>query len=255
MRFSKVSLIAAAVSTVITIGGCVSMDTENREPQFNIIQQKNQQIKEQLKNKMMEHMNQKYDDTFFFNSSGEFHGRAYLEIFVTAQEYPGELIYVDYWGHEDSEEIFDGYIYTKYKKQAEDLVKSSLTEILGCEFFYENTMSAYDNGMETFDADMTFEEYVQAEKTLLEFVAIVSKDYQLDKTTFSEQLKDVFLKNNARISTRIFFADETEDFSRLLGGKMGFHEYMDRHKNILNLDFSIGNSVVSGGSTWGYNRW
>ena len=255
MRFLRVVLPVTVLTVIMMLGGCLMINEKSiKNLNDRVIQMQNQKS-ERMAHMMLEYMHQKYDDTFeFYGLSGYGGSSDGLEMHVTSQKYPGEKIWVSYSNFEGTEDFFDSYVYVRYKEQAEELVKSIFREFLGCEVFFLYSTRERNFAVNDFNDSTTFEEYVSDIKAHLSFLAIVSPEYELDKEDFPERLKEAFAKKNVRTHARIMFAEEADDFAKLIEGEIHFMEHMNAHKGIVDFDFDMIEGKTVDEDQWNYLR-
>lgn len=174
---------------------------------------------EKIEDKMVNHMNDKYDDEFHFVSyfGGTFLGKGDVkEIICNSKKYPDAAIWVSY--NRETEVYSDDYITVKYLEKINDLAKTIADKVLPNEEYY---IDEINNDLHSPPKDAsdstTFEELIsqpEAGLTLEIYVNTNRKEYDLDeiKNKLEQEIKKskiCFVKGD------IYFIDDySEDIHK-----------------------------------------
>ena len=200
------------LSTIILIGVCGCIKPEN-----NYI------------DRMVNHLNEKYDDKFEYSS--EFGGGAganYKKILCSSKNYPDEEVCVFLEIDENGNEIIeDNYLSVKYKEQVVELIDQILTDNFGVEYkmYYEVDKYGFPKNSTN---NTTFEEYISDPASCIGFVAIISSEYEVDRKVVEDTLREELLENSfcCRCAT-IYFDAGNGIYDKL--ETTGFNYYVNNH--------------------------
>lgn len=163
--------------------------------------------------KMMDYINQKYDDTFTFVSVyGGSPGSEIHKIWVSSEAYPDRLISV--MGYEENGSLLfcDNYLSVKYETQTIELLHS-IFDRYGKEvkILYQASNLACTKGGSN---DTTFAEYIAERSSMIDFTAIISSDEKADQSIVEEIQKDI---QNAGLccSGKIYFSTNHPDLDSI----------------------------------------
>ena len=186
------------VVLTITIGasGCMFMKTKD-----NI-------------NDMVTHMNEKYDDYFTYKEPfGGGNGAKSIQIIVSSTKIPDQDIWVEYQQKDGVEIYADNYVYVKYANETTELIEEILTRATGCDVIVSYGVGLSGN-VNSFTNETTLIEFISSNESNIGFVAVVSKEFTLDKATLEENLRKEFASTKMIVDIgQIYFAQNDEQFS------------------------------------------
>ena len=164
--------------------------------------------KESLVEKMISHMNEKYNDHFeYIAPFGGGAGTTSTQILVKSQKFPDAQIWVEYRDDAKNLVFIDNYVSYKYEEQVRKMLADMLAEVFGenVKFHYCVPSKGVPNN---FDEDTTLMEFCGSNDAQLTFNAVVSSEYALTDTDLIEK---AFTK---ALSTRGIVVDGYTYFSR-----------------------------------------
>ena len=163
---------------------------------------------------MVTYLNDKYDDYFTYKEPfGGGTGVKNVQIIVNSAKIPDQDIWMEYQQKEDVEIYADNYVYVKYANETTKLIEEILTTATGC-----NVIVSYGVGLSgvvnSFTNETTFLEFISSDESNIGFVAVVSKEFNLDKVTLKENLRKEFTSRKMIVDIgQIYFAQTDEQFS------------------------------------------
>lgn len=140
--------------------------------------------------KMLEHMNEKYDDQFTYNRPyGGGPSAKSKKIICSSEKFPDKDIWVMYQEDADGNVlIFDNYMGVKFEQQTRNLLNQTLTKVFGSEYklFYTVNLQAATKGASN---EMTFEEYIKEPSSSIGIVVIVKQRDGLERSDVEQELE------------------------------------------------------------------
>lgn len=168
--------------------------------------------------RMVEYINDKYDDEFTFESVYGGHvGSDNHKIIVSSEKFPGEEIIVFCDASGDEEVYSDNYLGIKFEEQTAELISDTLSEAFGEDPFIYYFPSDYSMTSGASD-DTSFEEYISSPSSGIDFIAIVN--CKADEFSEDEVVGKVqnCLKDAGICATgTMFFDTQGTDISNLNG--------------------------------------
>jgi len=165
-------------------------------------------------NEMIEYVNDKYDDYFTYKEPfGGGTGEDVKQMIVSSAKIPGEDIWVECRQKNGVEVFADNYVYVKYANETTKLIEEILATATSCEVIvsYGVGLSGVIN---SFTNETTFQEFISSSESNIGFVAVVSKEFDLDKVTLKENLRKEFTSRKMIVDIgQIYFAQNDEQFS------------------------------------------
>ena len=173
--------------------------------------------KESRTEKMMKHLNAKYDDAFSDPSpyGGGMGPSNTTEIHVKSKKYPDARVWASYTVNEDESVTYsDNYVTVKYEAETRAALQKVMEEVIGDDgevlTFYSLALRGTEN---SFDDNTTLSEFMKSSDADIGFTSVVRKGYKLDKKTFEKRLQKTFSDANITVSSgKIYFAETDEQF-------------------------------------------
>lgn len=166
-----------------------------------------------IEDKMVKHMNEKYDDEFTYNGPfGGGIGARTKQITVNSHKYPDYKIWVEYEKDGDNIIYRDNYVFYKYKDKVTDYLSNLLSEYFKCEVKVSYNISS-KGGYQGFDNNTSFDEFKSTANSNICFTAVISPEYIIEnEKMIGESLENV-LKNNKIVAYGdIFFSNSNDNF-------------------------------------------
>jgi hypothetical protein len=240
MSLKKALLLVITIIILIGVSGCMNNNIE-KEP----MEKDNTSVKDL----MMKHMEEKYNEKFeFVNIDTEVWTANYTEMILSSEKYPGGRIIV----HRNKENglIIDNYVDFLMKTKIEEAVGKIIAEI------YPKSKVFYHAGSEPLSnnitPDMSIEDYVKARIFALPIdICVEDSEYETSKNEKLEQLRKVLEEKEYRSDLRIYYLKE---------GKL--EQFEDSNWEELTSEPTINEFVVLRGSFYmdnsykfGYSEW
>ncbi|TYQ16026.1 UNVERIFIED_CONTAM: hypothetical protein Cloal_2528 [Acetivibrio alkalicellulosi] len=192
----KMKLIAVILSVIFLmgVGGCMSNNNNNNKNDVSI------------KDLMMEHMSEKYNEEFVFeNINTEVWTAPYTEMILSSEKFPGHSIVV--YRYKDSGEIVDNYMDFYMKERIEKEISEILAGV------YSNSKVFYRTGgrpvSNSVTPDISISEYAKATIIGLTLtICIEDPDYEANKDEKIEQLRKVLEEKKYMSSLDVFYVKE-----------------------------------------------
>lgn len=198
-----------------------------------------------LQDKMMNYINEKYDDSFtFLNTYGGRIGADYHKIIVSSEKYPNKEIVVTCYVSDDGETYSDNYLSIKYEDDTRACIEEMIKSLYGenCFIYYRPNLLSMPSGASN---DMSFDEYIGKATSGISFTAIVNvENAEVSKEAELESLKKALHNAGLCCSGTIYFDDRGQDLTRLTPDNyysecLNSEEYAERLSFIANEDFEF----------------
>lgn len=166
--------------------------------------------------KMVAHMNDKYDDHFEYAAPfGGEPGATSKQIIVSSELYPEAQVWVQYYEQGDKEIFTDNYTSYKYEEQTRRLLEKLLMDA-----FHGNVALFYRIGstgtVNQFTEQTTFEEYISDSKSKIGFQACVHLDVSDPDTDQLKKAWDEAIQSSGLVAFgTIYFTDNVETFNEV----------------------------------------
>ena len=166
----KISILILSVILMMGVSGCMNSG-KNEKESLGINKTKT------IHEKMVAYMNERYDDTFTFNSPfGGSVGVDSTQITVKSEKYPDEKIWVEYVVEDGEEHYYDNYIDYKYENETKEYLLKIMREIFeGSDVVVEYNVDSGGTRNE-YNESVTFEQYIKGESTPIVFSAYINTD-------------------------------------------------------------------------------
>ena len=197
---------------------------------------------EQLVDKMILHMNEKYDDTFtFVRVVGQRFGADIYRIIVASEKYPDDNIIVTAQKPENELVITDNYVGVIYQNQTRNEISKLLKDEFGDDVLVKYKAYGYPSTPD-FDENTPFEKYVSDARSGIKFNAIVVVDSPtVDVQNFEDRLRKTFGSDKICSSGCVYFTDKEEDLNKI-SDERGFGLYQMQHSYITRCTMVMKNS-------------
>jgi len=197
----KISILILSVILMMGVSGCMNTGRNEKE---NIGINKAKTIHE----KMLAYMNERYDDTFTFDSSfGGSVGIDSTQITVKSDKYPDEKIWVEYVVENGEEYYYDNYIDYKYENETKEYLLAIMCEVFnGSDVVVEYNVDSGGTRNE-YDKSITFEQYIKGESTPIVFSAYIDTEIrEQDKERVIDLITAKFVdKLEMKVVGKIYF--------------------------------------------------
>ena len=159
--------------------------------------------------KMLDYMNEKYDDEFTFKSPfGGGAGADTKQMIVSSKKYPEYDIWVEY--SYNNNEFYDNYTDYKFKKEYEKCLSNEIEAVLNCEASVVREI-ATSGCYATFDKNVSFNEYMNSYEQISDFTAVIKHADISNKSKIEAALSSVFGKYSSGFYGNVYFVEENEE--------------------------------------------
>lgn len=194
----KISILILSVILMMGVSGCMN-NSENKKISSN---------------ELVDYMNEKYDDEFSFKTPfGGGAGVSTKQIIVSSKKYPEYDIWVEY-SYEDNS-YNDNYIDYKYKTSLEKYLQECFENAFETDADVKCEISTSGSYV-IFDADISFEEYLNEVKQKNAFSAVVKNVKTEDKDKTEKQLAEIFNKLKSGFFGTIYFVENNMEVTSFL---------------------------------------
>lgn len=178
--------------------------------------------KESTTEKMVAHMNDKYDDHFEFSAPfGGGPGAATKQIIVKSELFPDAQIWVEYYVQDGKDVFVDNYLDYKFEQQTRDVLQELLEDV-----FDGGVILSYNVGTavtpNTFSDATTFKEYSSSPESNIGFNAVVSQNQEISDEFIESRILKVLMDSGVIASGSIYFSINESTFKPL--SKLNFEE-------------------------------
>lgn len=199
MYFKRAYIIFFTLILMLGVTGCMGTN--------NINSNQNENVRE----KMIDYMENKYNDTFVYVNS--FDGgldKNQKDIILTSEKVSGE-IYVGYKCENGIETYSDNYTQLRFQKETKSTIESILAQVIDEEILVTYRIRRSNNN---FSDTTTYDEFLNNDASAVCFYAVVSPEYivgDVDQLTklFSEKFSETF----SDCSVNLYFASDKEGFT------------------------------------------
>lgn len=205
----------------------------------------------EIYDKIVAHMNGKYDDKFTFRLPVHQRlGSFLVRINMNSEKYPGKKVYAScFRDEEDNVVITDNYVGIKFEKEVRDSISKMLTDMYGDGVLVLYETSATISSLK-FDDKTSFEEFAGSKSACIFFNAIV----YWPKDKFKQDHEDSIIKSKLIdsgicCSGTVYFTENKNLITGIsesdsLGLALNSHPYYDR------FDFLMSEKGVFFKSKW-----
>lgn len=208
MNNIKFILLALIITLVLGVCGCMKNNSAD---------------------KIVQYMNDKYDDKFEYCEpfgGGASSKPIAKEILLSSEKYPGKKIWASY--NSQTKEYRDNYTEHRYEEQFEQYLTDLLSSALDSKVIALRDIASRGCYV-VFDADTTFEQYIETPEQKITFSAAVKGEVPENKEAFESKIKSAFEKNGAKFLGNIYFINDDSvmtNFSNMSGAQMIKHPYV-----------------------------
>ena len=203
--------------------------------------------RESLADQMVNYMNEKYEDRFTYSAPfGGGTGGSARQILVTSEKYPDAEIVVTY--SSEAESYSDNYVEHKYEQQTYELLEEVLSGAVQTEVLLTYEVG-YHGTTDNFSEETTFEEYVSDFDALIQFIAVIKEDCELnDRDEFVQILQNKFSEHQLLAQGRLYFAEESSQFLKF--GQLD----LDVRRKLLQLNICMTSAGIFDTAEWRETR-
>ena len=161
-------------------------------------------------NKIIRHLNRKYDDKFeYYEPFGGELGAKSEQMIVKSKKYPDYEIWAEYFKSGDVDVFRDNYVDCVYREKMEKYLENKMIEC-----FESPVIIVYDIGSQgtgnNWEKLVSFEEYLTGKYY---FQAVVyAKNSNMTREMIEKNMENAFINEKINISGRIYFAEKEEQF-------------------------------------------
>ena len=199
ITMKRISILFIIIALMIGVSGCMNNSFD---------------VKNTSSNELVDYMNEKYDDKFSYKAPfGGGAGATTKQILVTSKKYPDYDIWVEY--SYENESFNDNYIDYKYKTRLEEYLIERIENTFKTDANVKCEVSTSGSYV-VFNADITFDEYLNEINQKNAFSAVV-KNVDIDnKKKIEEQLEEIFTENKSGFFGTIYFVEDEVNIESFL---------------------------------------
>lgn len=196
MKHRKFSILILIAFCAISMSGCMG--------------------KKDITKEVLEHMQNKYDDTFEYAAPfGGGMGNVTTQMLLTSEKYPGKTIWIEcYVDEDDNINIVDNYLSIKYEQQTAELINEIIDKTTDKDFavFYDLPLQAFTKGA---SKETTFEEYISQPSSDICFIAIVDAQGEIDRDAFEQELEKNIVESGLCCRIGDVFFDSSGNYNSI----------------------------------------
>ena len=199
MYFKRAYIIFFTLILMLGVTGCMGANNINSNQ------------KENVREKVIRYMNDKYDCVFKYIDSvdgGLDQNNRY--ILVSCDNLPDKGIKVTYCNDNGIETFADNYMHLRFEKQTCNLIEELLEEVFKQDFILDYKIKGTTN---SFDNTTSFEEFLESSASEIVFYAVINRDFdKAEEAELRETLNNVFKEHIPYCRGYLYFEKNSKTF-------------------------------------------
>lgn len=229
MKFKKFSVLILIAFCAISMSGCIG--------------------KKDITKEVLEHMQNKYDDTFSYVAPfGGGMGNVTTQMLLTSEKYPGKTIWIEcYVDEDDNINIVDNYLSIKYEQQTVELINDIIKKTTDKDFtvFYDLPLQAFTKGA---SKETTFKEYISQPSSDICFIAIVDAQGEIGRDAFEQELEKNIVESGLCCRLGNIYFDNNNNYNSITKETLESYIIRDQYDYVFFFD-------MRDNMSFDYRRW